>query len=183
MGKIAVKKGAAPTKGSVKKDAKQKAYAHVNATETRLIQNMAKAGVTWTKIHEITGRGNGAIAAALKKAEASPTRAVAKVGRPVAITPRTFKLIEKALGQLLKEAGGLTEVTATMIKVRAGVVASDKALGEALRKHGVFFRKLTEKLFLNKLDIQKRYRWGKKRMYRSKVGWDSKPHAIVDNKK
>ena len=44
-----------------------KKYTHVDATEARLIKAMAREGLSWSQIHKITGRGNGAIAKALKK--------------------------------------------------------------------------------------------------------------------
>ena len=44
-----------------------KKYTHADATEARLIKAMAREGLSWSQIHKITGRGNGAIAKALKK--------------------------------------------------------------------------------------------------------------------
>ena len=182
MAKTAGKKPA--TKNSVKKaptKATAKKYVHVDATEARLIKRMAECGLAWKKIQEITGRGNGAIEKALKAKPVAP-KAAPKKGRPIIITPTVYKLLEKACQLLQKQAAGLTEVTAAMIKTEAGVAASDKKVLEAFHKRGVWFRKLKEKIQLSTEDIRTRWAWSKKRMRRSKKQWRTKPHAIIDTK-
>ena len=95
-----------------------KKYTHVGATEARLIKAMAREGLSWSQIHKVTGRGNGAIAKALKKPVISA--GVAKpVGRPIAISPPVYKRLERAQDQLQRAAGGLKAVTAAMMKTRA----------------------------------------------------------------
>ena len=87
-------------------------------TEVRLIKAMARAGVTWSKIKEIIGRGNGALEKALKSKARSPAHAKA-VGRPIAITSRVYKRLEKVMEKMQVEAKGVKEVTVTMIKIKS----------------------------------------------------------------
>ena len=70
---------------------------------------MSKAGLPWTKIREITGRGNGAISKTLKTTSTS-LQAGSSAGRPRAITPQLYKILEKLAAQLQKTSNGLQEV-------------------------------------------------------------------------
>jgi hypothetical protein len=156
-------------------------YTHVGDVETKLIQNMRKEGLTWTQIMRITGRGRGAIAAAFIRK--TTKRAEKKAGRPVLITHRIYKVLEQALIQLQKKANGEQEVTIEDVREKTGIEASTKVVREAFRQNGIIFRKLKPKLLLSAADRKGRYVWGLKRRRRSKLAWQSRPHAIIDNKK
>lgn len=160
---------------------KTQAYTHVNPTEARLIRRMSEEGLPWATMRKITGRGNGALSKAIQ-AKCSRTKAVRAVGRPRAVTPSVYKLLEKAADTLQKKAGGLKEVTVAMIQAQAGVDVCGRAALEAFHAHGVRFRKLKEKLLLSREDVHDRYVWAKKRSRRSKAKWRTTPHAVIDTK-
>ena len=125
--------------------ARGKAYTHVAERERVLIQNMRNNGVKWSLIRKITGRGQGAIAACLKKPRVEPI-GKRSVGQPKKITPAFTKALLKAMHALQVKADGETEVTASMVKERAGVPVCTKLVRLEVSKHGYVFRKFQGKL-------------------------------------
>ena len=153
-------------------------YNHVDATEQRLIQNMVKAKIPWDKIQEVTGRSSSTITRIAYPSN-QPKKAI---GAPRKVDAKAFGRLHHAATALLKKADARTEVTVTMVKAKAGVVASDKTVREAFHERGIYFRKLKEKPLLTAADVTDRLTWATKRLRRTREGWSQLPHAIIDNK-
>jgi hypothetical protein len=165
-----------------------KCYVHMDATEKRLIQGMKKAGVTWSKIEEITGRSSGSLSRVLKgppvkKDGGAGTKAKNKGGRKATILSRAdVKALVKAMEKLQKEANAEQEVTVSMIMEAAGVEACAKTVLAAFHGEGIWFANLKERQTLSEQDVKERFIWAKKHQTRSKDAWVKRPHAIIDNK-
>ena len=166
--------------------ARSKPHSERTLLERKLILNMRKAGLTWALIKKITGRGNGAIQACVRKGfprsrrHCAPT---AHVGQPAKITPAAGRRLCTTLDVMLKAAKGRREVTASQLRVRAKVNACDHTVRRYLKRNGIVFKKLKEKILLSKDDKKKRMQWARLRTSRSKAAWLNTPHGIIDNKK
>jgi hypothetical protein len=157
---------------------KAKAFTHMDDTERRLIKDMVKAGIPWSKIQEITTRSSSTISSVL-----SPdTAAKNPKGAPKKLPPKVMKEVVKKTVALQKQAGARKEITATMITNAAGVQVCDKTLQTGFQTEGFGFYKLKEGPILDKQDMKDRLAWAKRRVSRSKEAWINKPHAIIDNK-
>jgi hypothetical protein len=165
-----------------------KCYVHMDSTEKRLIQNMKKAGVSWNKMEEITGRSSGSLSRVLKgppvkKDGGAGTKAKNKGGGKATILSKAdVKALVKAMEKLQKDANAEREVTVSMIKEAAGVDACAKTVLSAFHAAGIWFTNLKERQTLSEKDVKERFHWAKKHQTRSKDAWVKRPHAIIDNK-
>ena len=158
-----------PPRKHVKKRPTKK-YAHVSDLERKYILGMRKEGISWKIIRKISGRGNGAIEACIKKGLPRVRRQVAaQVGAPKKIKPKEGKRLVKCLDDLLKASKGRREVTMEMVKTRARVRVCDRTVREYFKKIGIVFRKLKEKILLSQKDKKARSVWARKRVKRSKA--------------
>ena len=157
-----------------------KSFTHADETERRLVENMQKAGLTWSKIKEITGRSESTIGGIL----ASPNNAEkAKTGQPEKLPPKAMEKVLKVMTGLQKAANANKEVTAAMILKAAGANVCDRKFREAFQQLGGGFHKLKEGPILDKQDYAQRKIWTGQKKGRTKKTWVGKPHAIIDNKK
>jgi transposase len=154
-----------------------KQFGHVDNTERRLVKSMVKAGLTWSKVQEITGRSPDTIKGILK----AKTAAKAK-GAPIKLTPKKLKTIRKVLDSMVKCANAQKEVTVEMILKKARVDVCARTALNGLRSENIGFYKLKEKPLLQPGDIKERKNWAEARKNRSAVQWVTTPHAIIDNK-
>lgn len=175
-----------PRAPRTKKISAGKTYTHVSDLERKIILNMLKAGITWAIIKKVTGRGNGAVQACIEKGYPRARKhgaATRKVRKPIKITPVLGKRLLQTLDAMLKAAKGRREITAAHLKVRADVDACDKTVRQYLKRNGIIFKKLKEKILLSKEDKCKRKSWAAKRSTRTRAAWLNVPHGIIDNKK
>lgn len=103
-------------------------------------------------------------------------------GRP-AMSEKDYAKCDKALIDLQKKANARREVTAAMVKERAGVAYCERTIREAFRAHGKPFRKLREKPLLKPGDVEKRLIFARKHVSRPRAAWVTHPHAMIDNKR
>ena len=103
-------------------------------------------------------------------------------GAPKKLPPKIMKNVLKTTRALQKQANAHKEVTADMITDQAGVDVCDRTLQRAFREAGIKFYNLKEKPILTKEDVKTRFLWVKAHKKRTKEGWVSKPHGIIDNK-
>ena len=172
-----------PTRKPVKKRQTKK-YTRVSDLERKYILGMRREGISWALIRKISGRGNGAIEACIKKGMPRVRGQVAaQAGAPKKIKPKELKRLVKSLDDLLKASKGRREVTMKMVKTRARVHVCDKTVRQYFKKIGIVFRRLKEKIMLSQKDKKARSVWARKRVKRSKAKWIKSPHAIIDNKK
>lgn len=157
-----------------------KGFQHVDSTERRLVKNMAKAKLTWTKIQEITGRSSSTLSEVLKAPKLAATK---PIGRPKLITPRVYRKLCTALKALQKKVKAKKEITVAKVMAQAGVVASERSVLDAFHAHDVWFYKLKERPVLEPEDVVDRLQWAEDHKARTKTGWEKKPHAIIDNKR
>jgi transposase len=156
-----------------------KAYKHMHSVETNLARRWTKEfGYSPHKIAKLLGRCPKTVRSNLV---AKPAGARG-VGRPK-MTEADYKKCEKALEVLLKKANAEEEVTAAMVKEKAGVPYCEKVIRTAFKKHGKPFRKLREKPILTEEDVEKRFKFVKKHAQHEKSRWVKMPHAVIDNKK
>ena len=157
-----------------------KGFVHIDETERRLIKSMRGAGLTWGKMQEITGRSESTLGSVFNP----PSGKGEKVkGQPKKLPPKIMDKVLKSADKLQKKANARTEVTAKMITTDAGVEVCNRAFREAYKERGGSFAKLKEALTLEKGDVKDRKTFADKRKRRTKKGWVTKPHAIIDNKK
>ena len=143
---------------------------------------MKKEGVPFGKIVKITGRSTGTVAKMLYPARAGTKRV--KIGAPKKITTRAFGRILRSMRTLQMQHHPLgAEVTKEMILAHAGVDASARTLMREFRARKIHFFRLKQRPLLTKDDIKARKVWATKRKRRSRAGWVTKPHAIIDNKR
>ena len=157
----------------------QKTGPNVDTTESRLIRAMAKAGLTWSKIQEITGRSPDTINTHVN---GNPFSGPGP-GQPTKVPEKVVKKLERVLEQLLIKANAKRDVTIQKVKAVAAVKACDRSVLDALHAVDIYYRKLKERQVLKDEDLPVRLAWGKTRKRRSKREWVTKPHAIIDNKK
>ena len=94
-----------------------------------------------------------------------------------------YRKAERSLKKLQVRAKGEEEVTAAMVIKDAGLDCSEGCLRKHFALHGKPFRKLREKPLLTTEDVKKRWRFVIKHSRKTKRGWRSLPHAIIDNKR
>ena len=105
----------------------------------------------------------------------------ARVGRPP-MSDKDYAKCEKALTDLRKRANAQREVTAAMVKGRAGVPHCERTIRDAFRAHGKPFRKLRGKPLLKPEDVTQRLSFARKHAARPRSAWVTCPHAVIDNK-
>ena len=105
-----------------------------------------------------------------------------RVGRP-AMAKKEYKVCVRALNTLQKQARGLVEVTAAMVKRKAGLPYCEKTIRDTLRAHGKPLRKLREKPVLKPEDVAERLKFAEKHHHRPKEFWLRCPHAVIGNKR
>ena len=103
-------------------------------------------------------------------------------GRPQ-MSDKDYAKCDKALTVLQKRAGARREVTAAMVKERAGVSYCERTIRDAFRAHGKPFRKLREKPLLKPQDVAERLIFATKYAARPMAAWITRPHAAIDNKR
>ena len=157
-----------------------KGFTHVADREKQLIKNMRKAGLTWTKIQEITGRSSKTIDDVLASKKSTATR---PKGAPTKLPPKVMGKLLKVLTSMQKQAKGRKEITARMITEKAGVKVADRTFRDAYMALGGGFSKLKEGPILTDEDVKKRAKWCGGRKNRTKKGWNTKPKAIIDSKR
>ena len=102
---------AMPPRKPVKKRPSKK-YTHVSDLERKYILGMRKEGIAWALIRKISGRGNGATEACIKKGMPRVRRQVAaQVRAPKKIKSKEGRRLVKSLDDLLKASKGRREVT------------------------------------------------------------------------
>ena len=155
-----------------------KGYKHMTKAEIEAVRNLHRNGMGFDQIRDATGRSKDTLSRHIfKKNIAKKAK-----GRPRIVTAGVYIRLEKALAALQKKAGGLSEVTVTMVKARARATASDKAVLKAFHARGVYFRKLRERPILTEADVAERLAWAKRHVRRTEKQWVSRPHAVIDNK-
>ena len=158
-----------------------KGFSHVTDVERRLVCNMEKEGITWSKMQKITGRSSETLNKILHPLK--PVKKDVKKGAPKKLPKPVLEKVLKSMERLQKQNHPKgKEVTAAMALSDAGIRAADRTLQRALEKRNIKFYKLKERQTLTKEDEIARRAWAGKRMRRSKDAWVSKPHAIIDNK-
>ena len=181
-----------------------RSFVHVDATEKRLTHNMRKAGLTWSKIQEITERSSDTLqkvlAAKCPPPPTSPMKTAALKGvkkdrehlkfkkadvsvkAKGGITKDDFLAMVKAAKAIHREVKGQKDVSIAMIKNRAGVSACDRTCLEAFHANGIWYRNLKERPILTDKDVIEQHNWGLEKQGRSGQRWVTKPHGIIDNK-
>jgi hypothetical protein len=183
-----------------------KKYQQVNDTERRLIKNMQKVGLTWSKIMEITERSSKTVNNVLGQSQAKPSKPIKKdstkkKGRRSNKTKTLLSVLEnpklppggklcradftavvKAMDKLQKKAKGGKEVTMAMARAEAGVTASDRVCKDAFHANDVTFTKLKEHQILQPGDEKLRLEFANLRKGRSAEAWVNRPHAVIDMK-
>lgn len=179
-------------------------FVHVDETEKRPVHNMKKAGITWVKMQEVTGRSSDTLQNVLSEkcpphpATATKSKKLSGVKKDrehlkfrkesVRVKPRgiitkdDFLRLVKAAAALHKEVKGLQEVSVAMIKKRANVDACDKTCLEAFHADGIWFRPLKERPILSETDVKERDKWRKEKQHGSSAQWNKRPHATIDTK-
>ena len=109
-------------------------------------------------------------------------KAPGRVGHP-RMSKADYQACNRALVAMQKEVRGRTEVTAAMVRRRAGLSYCERTIRDAFRAHGKPFKKLSEKPLLTPEDVKARLAFAEKYHARPKRSWLSCPHAIIDNKK
>ena len=104
------------------------------------------------------------------------------VGRPP-MSDKDYARCDKALTYLQQRANAHREVTAAMVKERAGVPHCERTIRDAFRAHGKPFRKLREKPLLTPEDVAQRLIFARKHAARPRSAWVTCPHAVIDNKR
>jgi hypothetical protein len=178
-----------------------RSFVHVSEIEKRLTHNMKKAGLTWSKIQEITERSSDTIQKVLAaKCPPLPMKTATLKGvkkdrehlnfkkadvcvkAKGIIAKDDFLALVSAAKALHKEVKGEKDVSIAMIKERAGVSACDRTCLESFHANGIWYRKLKERPILTDADVKERYQWGLEKERRSGERWVTKPHCIIDNK-
>lgn len=157
-----------------------KGFQHVTPLESKLILNMMREEIPWDKIHKVTGRSISTLSR-IKVAPRTSKKAKPK-GAPVKATKKEISNIVKSLASLLKGAKAQKEVTAAMVRARAGTSLCEKRVRQVLHGEGIRFYRLKERPILTNDDLAVRLKWANTRKRRSKDSWLSKPHAIIDDK-
>ena len=125
-----------------------RSFRQVDDTERRLVKNMLKAKITWTKIQKITGRSSDTLSSIAKSRIGSPKKKGAAKKNPVKVLPKILKVTES----LQKKAKAEKEVTANMIIKKAGLKACPRTLQNTFHKNKIWFYKLKEKPALTPAD-------------------------------
>ena len=103
------------------------------------------------------------------------------VGRPPILSRAHQDKLEQTLTALVDKAQGRYEVTAAMVKRKARVNASVRAVSDALHSRGIYFRKMREKPILRPEHVKARYDWAKKHKGKSAQWWLRAIHVHLDN--
>jgi len=159
----------------------KKAYTHMSQCEIGLAAGWQKEGQTPNHIAKLLKRDPKTVRKNIAKTQPGAMKAM-KVGRPPMPEKDYLKCVQ-ALVILQKQAKGLKEVTAAMVKAKAGVDYCEKVIRAAFAKHGKPFRKLREKPLLKPEDVLERKEFTTTHAGKRRRQWLVKPRAIIDNKK
>ena len=152
--------------------------------EKRLVKkkNMKKECVPFTEIVKITRRSSETVAKILYPTKGGPKQV--KKGAPKKLPPRVLAKVVRSMRilQMQKHPKG-KEVTKEIALAHARVKVSARTLQRELRARNIYFYKLKPRPLLTTDDIKARKVWTKLRKKRSRAGWVTKPHAVIDNKR
>ena len=155
-----------------------KVFQQVDATEHRLVNEMAKEKIPWAKIQRITKRSPDTISTILRSKTVSKGS-----GATVKFTAKDLDKVLKVTESLVKKADAQKEVTLSEILTTAGITFCERTVRDGMKEKKYSFLKLKEKPLLTDDDIVKRKRWTDTRKRRTPFQWVKTPHAIIDNKK
>ena len=156
-------------------------YTHMHAVEVQHAKRWHdEEGMSVEQIGKLLKRCSKTVK---KHIFAKPAAArMRRPGRP-AMSDKDYAMCDKALAFLQKRANAKREVTAAMVKERAGVSHCERTIRNAFKAHGKPFRKLREKPLLTPGDVVARLSFAEKHGARPRSAWLTRPHAIIDNKR
>ena len=151
-------------------------YTHMHAVEAQHAKRWHdEEGVSVEQIGKLLKRCSKTVK---KHIFAKPAAArMRRPGRP-AMSDQDYAMCDKALAFLQRRANAKREVTAAMVKERAGVSHCERTIRNAFKAHGKPFRKLREKPLLTPGDVVARLSFAEKHGARPRSAWLMRPRPV-----